>query len=128
MDPIKIRCTGSPTIRPRTCRRVVVSQPLGALNHYRAPNLRSSWPCSNTRLISPKNTSDSRRIMNNSTKWSWTLDHTWVIHVQPLFGPLVSRTTSLLLLLLLLQLHHCSSLFFFWKHIKFVMNIWMNII
>jgi len=31
-------------------------------------------------------------------------------------------------LLLLLPLCHCSSLNFFGKHIKFVMNIWMNII
>jgi len=54
VDPIKIGCTGSPTLLPRTCRRPVVSQPLGAPNQYRAPNLRSSWPCSNTRLISPK--------------------------------------------------------------------------
>jgi hypothetical protein len=45
----------------------------------------------------------------------------------PLFGRrLVPETTSLLLLLL--QLRHCSSLIFFLKHIKFVMNIWMNII
>jgi hypothetical protein len=132
VDPIKIWCSGSPTLRPITCRWPVVSQPLGALNQYRASNLRSfglattirasnlrsSWPCNN-------NTSDSQRIMNNSAKWSWTLDHRLVIHVRPLFGRLVLGTTNLLLLL---QLCHCSSLIFFWKHIKFLMNIWMNII
>jgi hypothetical protein len=48
--------TGFTTLGPRTSRRPVVSQPLGALNQYRAPNLRSSWPCSYTRLISSKNT------------------------------------------------------------------------
>jgi len=35
-------------------RATVVFQSLGAPNQYRAPNLRSSWPCSNTRLSSPK--------------------------------------------------------------------------
>jgi hypothetical protein len=86
--PDKIRCMGSPTLQPRTCGHLVVSQPLGAPNQYRAPNLRSSWPCSNTqlsspkntsnywrlmnntRLISPRNTSNSQRIMNSFTKWS----------------------------------------------------------
>jgi len=48
VDPIKIRFTGSPTLRPTICGRPVVFQPLGAPNQYRAPNLRSSWPCSNT--------------------------------------------------------------------------------
>ena len=52
VDPIKIRFTGSPTLRSRTCGRPVVFQPLGAPNQYRAPNLRSSWPYSNTRLSS----------------------------------------------------------------------------
>jgi len=46
VDPIKIGFTGSPTLRPTTCGRPVVFQPLGA------PNLRSSWLCSN----SPRNT------------------------------------------------------------------------
>jgi hypothetical protein len=50
-------------------------------------------------------------------------DHTW----QPLVGRTVPGTTSLLLLLLL-QLRRCSSLILFLKHIKFVMNILMNII
>ena len=54
-------------LRARTCGWPVVSQRLGAPNQYWAPNLRSSWPCSNTRLISPKNTSDYRRIMNTSS-------------------------------------------------------------
>jgi len=48
-------------------------------------------------------------------------DDTW----QPLVGRTVPGTTSLLLLL---QLHRCSSLILFLKHIKFVMNILMNII
>jgi len=43
MDPKKIRSTGSPTLRLKTCGRPVVSQPLGALHQYRAPSLRSSW-------------------------------------------------------------------------------------
>jgi hypothetical protein len=51
-----------------------------------------------------------------------------MILVQGLFGRTVPGTTSLLLLLLLLQLCRYSSLILFFKHIKFVMNIWMNII
>jgi len=121
VDPIKIRCTDSPTLQPITCGRLVVSQPLGAPNHYRAPSLRRSWPWNN-------NISNSRRIMNNSTSSSWTWDHRWVICVRPFFGHMVSGTISLLLLLLFLQLRHCSSSIFFWKHFKIVMNIWMNII
>jgi len=114
VDPIKIRFTGSPTLRPTTCGRPVVFQPLGA------PNLRSSWPCSNARLSSPKNTTtyhrsthnskrlmhnkerslhNKKRLMNSFAKWSWTWQHR-VEHVRLiLFGHI---TTSLLLLL---QLH-----------------------
>jgi hypothetical protein len=132
--PNKIRCTGSPTLRPKTCSRPVVSQLLGAPNQYRASNLRSSWTCSNTRLssskntstyrwlmnntrlISPRNTSNSRRIMNSFAKWSWTWHHRVVIHVRLLFCRI---TTSLLLL----QLRHYVNLIFFLKHIQFVMNI-----
>jgi len=114
VDPIKIRCTGSPTLWPRTCGQPVVSQPLGASNQYRAPNLRSSWPCNNTRLSSPKNTTtyrqsmhNSKWIMNSFAKWSWTWHHRVVIHVRLLiFG----RITTSLLLLLLLQLHHYINL------------------
>ena len=117
VDPIKIGFTGSPTLRPRTCGRPVVFQPLGAPNQYRAPNLRRSWPCSNTRLSSPKNTTtyqrsmhnskrsmhNKKRIMNSFAKWSWTWYHRVVIHVRLiLFGHI---TTSLLLHHLLLQLH-----------------------
>jgi hypothetical protein len=52
-----------------------------------------------------------------------------MIHVQPLFARTVPGTTSLhLLLLLLLQLRRYSSLILFLKHIKFVINIWINII
>jgi hypothetical protein len=120
--PKKIRSTGSPTLQPKTCGRPVVSQPLGALRQYRAPSLRSSWPWNN-------NMNNSRRIMISSIKWSWRLDQGWVIiHVQPLFGRTVPGTTSLLLLLLLFQLRRYSSLILFFKHIKFIMNIWMNII
>ena len=61
MDLIKIGFTGSPTLRLTTFGRPVVFQSLGALNQYRAPNLRSSWPCSNTRLSSPKNTTTYQR-------------------------------------------------------------------
>jgi len=65
--------------------------------------------------------------MNSSVKWSWTIDQGWVmIHVQPIFGRTVPGTTSFLLLLL--QLRRYSSLILFLKHIKFVVNIWMNII
>jgi len=53
-----------------------------------------------------------------------------MILVQGLFGRTVPGTSSLLLLLLLLllQLRRYPSLILFFKHIKFVMNIWMNII
>jgi hypothetical protein len=120
VDPKKFESTSSPTLRPKTCGRPVVSQPLGALHQYRAPSLRSSWPWNN-------NMNDSRQIMINSVKWSWRLDQGWVrIHVQTLFGRTIPGTTSLLLLLL--QLRRYSSLILFFKHIKFVMNIWMNII
>jgi len=124
VDTIKIRFTGSLTLRPTTCERPVVFQPLGAPNQYRAPNLRSSWPCSNARLSSPKNTTtyqrsthnskslmhnkeqslyNKKRLMNSFAKWSWTWQHR-VEHVRLiLFGRI---TTSLLLQdLFLLQLH-----------------------
>jgi len=119
VDSIKIGFTGSPTLRLRTCVQPVVFQPLGAPNYYRAPNLRSSWPCSNTRLSSLKNTTTYQRsmhnkkrsmhnkkqimhnkkwMMNNFAKWSWTWHHRVVIHVRLL---LFSRITTSLLLLLL---------------------------
>jgi len=119
-EPIKIGFTGSPTLRPTTCSRPVVFQPLVAPNQYRAPNLRSSWPCNNTRLSSPTNTTTYQRsthkskrlmhnkkrsmnnkkwLMNSFVKWSWTWQHI-VEHVRLiLFGHI---TVSLLLLL---QLH-----------------------
>jgi hypothetical protein len=56
VNPIKIGFTDSPTLWPTTCGRPVVFLPLGALNQYQAPNLRSLWPCSNTRLSSSTNT------------------------------------------------------------------------
>jgi len=120
VDPIKIRFTGSPTLRPRTCGRTVVFQLLGAPNQYRAPNLRSSWPCSNTRLSSPKNTTTYQRRMHNSKRrihnkkrtmtsfvnLSWTWHHRVVIHVcLLLFGRI-----TISLLLLLLQLRHYVNL------------------
>jgi len=64
VDPIKIGFTGSPTLRPTTCGRPVVFQPLGALNQYRAPNLRSPWLCSN----SPRNTITYKRSTHNSKR------------------------------------------------------------
>jgi hypothetical protein len=122
MDPIKIRFTGSLTLRPTTCSRPVVFQLLGAPNQYRAPNLKSSWPCSNTRLSSPKNMTtyqwstrnskrlmqnkerslhNKRQLMNSFAKWSWTWQHI-VEHVRLiLFG----RISTSLLLHDLLQLH-----------------------
>jgi len=112
VDPIKIEFTGSPTLRPTTCGWPVVFQPLGA------PNLRSSWPCSNARLSSPKDTTtyqrsmhnskrlmhNKERLMNSFTKWWWTWQHRVENVHLILFGRI---TTSLLLqdLLLLLQLH-----------------------
>jgi len=39
---------------------------VGSSIQYRAPNLKSSWPCSNTRLRSPKNTTTYQRSMHNS--------------------------------------------------------------
>jgi hypothetical protein len=75
-------CTNSLTLRPRTCGRPVVSQPLGAPNQYWAPSLRRLWPKNNTRLISPSNINNSRWIMNNSARWSWTWNHRWVVHVH----------------------------------------------
>ena len=90
-----------------------------SLHQYRAPSLRSLWPWNN-------NMNDSRRIMIISVKWSWRWDQGWVmIHVQPFLGHTVPGTTSLLLLL---RRRRYSSLILFLKHIKFVMNIWMNII
>jgi len=109
VDPIEIRYTNSPTLRPRTCGQLVVSQPLGAPNQYRAPSLRSSWPW-NIQLISPNNMSNSRLIMNNSVKWSWKWDHRWVVRVCLFFGRMVPGMTSLFLLLL--QRRHCFSLIF----------------
>ena len=118
--PDKNRVYGLSNTRLKTCVRLVVSQPLEALHQYRAHSLRSSWPWNN-------NMNDSRWIMNSSIKWSWTLDPGWVmIHVQPLFGRTVPRTTTTILLLLLLRRY--SSLILFLKHIKFIMNVWMNII
>jgi hypothetical protein len=111
VDPKKIGSTGSPILRPKTCGRLVVSQPLGALHQCRAPNLRSSLPWNN-------NINNSRWILISSVKWSWRWDQRWVmIHVQLLFGRTVPGTTSLL------QLRRYSSLILFFKHIKFVMNI-----
>jgi hypothetical protein len=60
VDPIKIMFMGSPTLQPTTCGRPVVFQPLGA------PNLRSSWPCSNTRLSSLTNTTTYQQSTHNS--------------------------------------------------------------
>jgi len=130
VDPIKIKFTGSPTLRPRTCGRPVMFQPLGAPNQYQAPNLRSSWPCNNTRLSSPKNATTYQRRMHNSKRrmhnkewrmhngmhnkkrsmtsfanFSWTWHHRVVIHVRLL---LFCRVTTSLLLLH--QLHHYVNL------------------
>ena len=93
VDLKKIRSAGSPTLRPKTYGRPVVSQPLGALHQYRAPSLRSSLPWNN-------NNNNSRWIMINSVKWSWRWDQRWLmIHVQLLFCRTVPGTIILLLLL-----------------------------
>jgi hypothetical protein len=70
VNAIEIGCMDSLTLSPRTYWRPVVSKPLGARNQYRAPGLRSSRPCKNIRLISPKNMNDSQQIMKNSAAWS----------------------------------------------------------
>jgi len=61
VDPIKIGSTGSPTLRLKTCVRLVLSQPLEALHQYRTPSLRSSLCWNN-------NINNSRRIMMSSVK------------------------------------------------------------
>jgi len=68
VDPIRIGFTGSPTQRPRICRQPVVFQPLGAPNQYWTPNLRSSWPCSNTWLGSQKHMTPYQQCMHNSKR------------------------------------------------------------
>jgi len=71
VDPIKIGFTGSPTLRPTTCSRLVVFQPLGAPNQYRAPNLRSSWLCSNSprnTITYKRSTHKSKRLMHNKER------------------------------------------------------------
>jgi hypothetical protein len=92
-----------------------LSSPKNTSNYRRLMN--------NTRLISPRNTSNSRRIIDSFTKWSWTWHHIVVIYVRLLFGRI---TTSLFFLLL--QLHHYVNLIFFLKHIQFVMNILINFV
>jgi len=92
---------------------------------YQALSLRSLWPCNNTRLISPKNMSDSRWIMNNFVKWSWKWDHRWEVHVHLYCGSMDPGTCSLVLVLLLLLQHcHCSSIICIRTN-KIVMNIWI---
>ena len=120
VDPIKIGFTGSPTLPRPTCGRPVLLQPLGAPNLYRAPNLRSLWPCSKGATTYQRRTHNSKkskdwrtnntdwrtnnaeqslnnkeRPMKSFVKWSWTwhkVEHVRLI----LFGRL---TPSLLLLL-----------------------------
>ena len=65
VDPIKIRFTGSPTLGPTACRRLVLLQPSGAPNQYRAPNLRSLWPCIKGATTYQRRTHNS----NNSKEW-----------------------------------------------------------
>jgi len=66
--PDKNRVYGLSNTTARTCGRPIVSQPLRAPNQYQAPNLRSSWPCSNTRFSSPKNMTTYRRGIHNSRR------------------------------------------------------------
>jgi len=61
VDSIKIGFAGSPTLRLKTCVRLVVSQLLEALHQYRTPSLRSSLRWNN-------NINNSRRIMMSSVK------------------------------------------------------------
>jgi len=61
VDPIKIGSMGSPTLRLKTCVRLVVSQLLEALHQYRTPSLRSSLRWNN-------NINNSRWIMMSSVK------------------------------------------------------------
>ena len=111
VDPIKIGFKGSPTLPPPTCGRPVLLQPLGAPNLYRAPNLRSLWPCSKGATTYQRHTHNSKKSkdwrtnnieqsLNNKecpiksfVKWSWTwhkVEHVRLI----LFG----RLTPILLL------------------------------
>ena len=117
VDPIKIGSTGSPTLRLKTCVWLVVSQPLGALHQTQSEELvalKQQYQQLST------NYDELRQIvMELRSKMG---DDT----CAALFGRTVPGTTSLLLLLL--QLRRYSSLILFFKHIKFVMNIWMNII
>jgi len=66
--PDKNRVYGLSNTTATTCGRPVVFQPLGAPNQYQAPNLRSSWPCSNTRLSSLTNTTTYQRSTHNSKR------------------------------------------------------------
>jgi len=61
VGPIKIGSMGSPTLRLKTCVRLVVSQLLEALHQYRTLSLRSSLRWNN-------NINNSRRIMMSYIK------------------------------------------------------------
>jgi hypothetical protein len=135
MDPIKIGFMGSPTLRPTTYERPVVFQPLGAPNQYRAPNLRSSWPCSNARLSSLKNTTtyqrsthnskrlmhnkkrslhNKKRLMNSFAKWSGAWQHR-VEHVRLI---LFARITTSFTFILICNKHYLPLKF----HLIFFLN------
>jgi hypothetical protein len=45
LDPIEIECIDSLTLQLKTCRQLIVFQPLGVRNQYREPSLRSSQSC-----------------------------------------------------------------------------------
>ena len=113
--------TNSPTLWERIYRQPVVSQPLEAPNQYRAPSLRRSWPWDNTQLISPSSISNTRWIMNNSARWSWTWNQRWVLRVCPLFGCMVLGTTNLLLFLLLQLYHYSISIFLYNEYLDFIL-------
>ena len=81
VDPIRIGFTGSPTLGPTTCGRPVLLQLSGAPNQYRAPNLRSTWPCSkgatryqrrthNSKNNTQQNLHNKERPMKSFVKWS----------------------------------------------------------
>ena len=124
VDPIKIGFTGSPTLPPPTCGRLVLLEPLGAPNLYRAPNLRSLWPCNkgattyqrcthNSKKSKDWRTNNTEQSLNNKerpmksfVKWSWTwhkVEHVRLI----LFGHL---TPTLLLLHLYINCFFLNTL------------------
>jgi len=107
VDPIKIRYTDSPTLQPRTCRQLVVSQPFRAPNQYQASSMRSSWPWNN-------NINNSQWIMDIKSQMGGTCAPSFWPYDPGNDQPPPPPASSLF-----------QFNFFFWKHFKIVMNIWI---